>query len=673
MIPREPWLIAKMLPVLVLMRCLQEQKLTRRRAPPLSLTSLDKLNPFSPVSLSGLSSPSSSYLSPPVTSAPDSSPPPHLVSDDYLTAWTGYSKRHTGTVKKTHRSLKDSLDSNKAIHSKSVSGESDLEDAGKLDSQLNRLLFRKSTMDAAEAKPKQQPASTISAPVTTHQTVKGDLVVPLLTAPELDAEDVAANALWRTSQIAKEPSLFGSRHLRRLSQALASIVQPSIRRDSTVDDSRSVNTLGVPQRQLVDQTISATNEGPLRRKSASQKKGYLGYDTPATITLRKASDAYFVVIGQTNPDGGLSTNASMTFPPKPQSDPKPSGALLEFRSKRYTEHRKSLWHSLPLLSNQDENVERPPQNTDIAKPSTTEAVHESLSVFRRVQVPTILAEPATTFTDVYTAPQTFASIPYSRERSSSTLTKIRRTSTVKIKTRTSVHEIIWRENGDSSGSSSQGSTSPTRKSRPSEAVDTTAPTTPKATVAPRSVPQTPKWHLENPELQTLPEENIFDWSWNGQQIVTASRSHSPIDTPNLIPLPHSAPATPPRRRSISKESRDSSVESFPPLLDRKDTNEWRRAPLIDLHDPTAGRVTRVWLPQITPQNTPVAGSSDEGPTTTDNEERRQSMDGADREEGEGEPRRRSSAHPFALARLGPRGSVGSSLGASSHKRMVLSL
>ena len=516
---------------------------------------------------------------------------------------------------------------------------------------------------------KQRQTNTLSTPNATHQTTQGSIEGPVLIAPVGDAENATSNALRRLSQNTKEPSLFGSRHLRRLSQAVVAAVQPSSRRVSVFGDGESGAAPDLPQIRAENAETPSFNRGLRRQRSGLQKASYLGLDTPATITLRKASDAYFVVIGQTNTIGGTPTTARIPFPPKPPPDLEPSVALMDFRSMRVVEPRKSLWYSLPLLSDQNEKLDSLEDDTGQSQPAANEAIHESLSIFNSIQGPGTAAEPAITFTDVHLAPQSFASVPYSRRPSSSAVQRLRRTSTVHIKSRSSVHEIIWREDENSSGSSLQGSVSPSPKDKSPGSLDNMTPTSPKATEVSRSTPPTPREHLQRPALESFLEGIPFEWSWNAQQTAAISSVHSSNDPLAPASTSKSAPITPSKRLSISKESGNTRVESFPPLRDRKDTTEWRRAPLVDLNDPLAGRVTRVWIPRITTE--PFQGLKDmsEDGVGVGNSDRRQSMDGVDG--GESGPRfqRRSSAHPFAPARLGPRGRMGSSLGASSHRKM----
>ena len=562
------------------------------------------------------------------------------------------------------------MDSMVAQDGKTTISDIDSEGRRSNDSQLESLSGMQPATDRAERMLKNQPNSgTLSAPAAAHLNVKGDLAVPPSSTLDPGTDSTASDTLRRMSQVAKESSLFGSRHLRRLSQAIVAAVQYPTGKHGAEGGSDPDTNSSIPRIETNDTGVTPVDGELRRRKSGSQKSTHLGFETPATITLRKASDAYYVMIGERTGNGGTSSTASLSYPPKSRPEPKPSVALMNFRSERVSERKKSLWYSLPLLSNQDEDLEGAKRESDQSSPAMNEAIHDSLSIFGSLQGASTVVEPATTYTDVHTAPQTFASVPFSSS-SSSTASKLRRTSTVHIKSRTSVHEIIWREQETSSGSSSPGSENPVQKDKGTQTLGTITPTTPKAIMTYRSAPPTPKWHLDSHRLQALPEENLFEWSWDAQQAMAPSSNPKSDGSQNSAGVSHSAPTTPPRRRSISKESGNSSVESFPPLMDRKNTTEWRVAPLVDLNHPMAGRVTRMWIPQIKTEGSGEPNSVSEDRVGRGETERRQSMDG---ESGDDTGRvwsRRASAHPYAVPRLGPSGRMGSSIGASSHKKMV---
>lgn len=515
---------------------------------------------------------------------------------------------------------------------------------------------------------KRQATLSFGTPTISGPTVQGE--VALHSRASLDRkDDAAATSLRKIDPMTKEPSLFGSRRLSRISQVLVgSIYQPRTnsggRDDNTDRTSKQVHHAPADE----DDDFPSTHGLP-RPRSHLFRGTHLGSDTPATITLRKASDAYFVMIGQGAANGDFSTSGGISLPKPPPADRKPSVALMDFRSKRLMEHRKSLWYSLPLLSDQNVENDSPSEEKAEEKP-VRENDHEPLSIFNNLQGSGTLAEPAITFTDVHPAPQSYASVPYSCGRSSSMLGKPRRTSSVHIKTRSSVHEIIWREDETSSGSSSQESISPVQTNKSNQAPNMMTPRVTRTTSISQSAPTTPILHIENSKLYTPREENLFEWSWNAQQAGGSMPTVSAADPPASAPVLQQASSSRPHRRSISKESRQPSVESFPPLMDRQNTTEWRRAPLVDLNDPMSGRVTRMWLPQITAEGVEGLMSLSEEPADFASGGKRLSMDGEDGREGVGERRRRSSAHPYAPARLGLKGRVGSSIGSSSHKKMV---
>ena len=663
---------------------MQGSTATKRRAPPPSLSSFDRLSPYKTITANSLSP---RYLTPPATNIPLSSPPPLSIADDYLNAHLHHHKtQRNASQKRSYSSLQDNAQSlnNVLLGTGAKSASGPFPDKKNQSADDESPLNNQSIINLAAGN-KKQVTSTLSVPTVTGSAVEGYVTIPSHDSSESPPK-IAATSLRKMSQALKEPLLLGSRRLSRISQALVAAVHQPLEKSDGNRHKKSDTFTDMLHDETDEIEQPSKLHGMLRPKSHLHKNPHLGYETPATITLRKASDAYFVVIGQRDANGDVSASGSMPRPSKTSSSERqPSVALQGFRSKRFTEHRKSLWYSLPLLSDQNE-APTESQEKETETLTTHEAIHESLSVFDRFQCPSTAAEPAVTFTDVHTAPQTFASVPYSRRRSSSTVRRLRRTSSVQIKTRSSVHEIIWREEENSSSSSSQASASsintkgefqdPASKiPGPTPSVPTTpGPTTPKVTVVSRSVPATPRWHLENATLQALPEENLFEWSWSPRPADARTSIQSLSNPSRTDPAVQSAPTTPAnptKRRSISKESSSSSVQSFPPLLERQNTTEWRRAPLIDLNDPMAGRVTRMWLPQFSGYITEEPKGLSEEPAGLGNSGRRMSMDGGDDgREGVAERRRRSSAHPYAPARVGLSGRVGSSIGSSSHKRMV---
>ena len=647
---------------------MQAQKATKRRAPPPSLTSLDRLNPFKTASAST----SPNHLTPPVTNIPLYSPPPLSTTNDYLNAHVNHKKRHAAGSMKSQASSGDngqSLDPLLARSWGSPASRAEFRDTRNGAVRVDDSVDRASAFDPA-VEVKRQATLTLSTPTISNPEVQGDVAFP--SHGSLGSQDdTAATALRTMSQVPKDSSLFGSRRFSRISQALVTAIhQPKAFRGG--GDAKAAGTYKELHFDRENDTANSPTSHGLSRPTSHLVKGTnLGLDTPATITLRKASDAYFVVIGGAA-IGNPSRPGSISFSPKPDSsDRKPSVALMDFRSKRLTEHRKSLWYSLPLLSDQTPQAESPTKDDDNKQKITAQqSSHESSVIFNNVRCPSAIAEPAVTFTDVHTAPHSFASVPYSRSRSSSTVKKHRRTSSVRIETRTSVHEVIWREDENSSGTGSQGSISPIADNKMPSRRSTETPTSPSLKITSHSDPATPSTHVSDSLMQTLPQENLFEWSWNAQKAGAPASTVSPVDPPLSAPVLEDAVSITPKRRSVSKESSSSSVESFPPLMDRQNTTEWRRAPLIDLNDPMAGRVTRMWLPQITANGIEGLKNLGEDPAELGAGGEQPGMDGPSGSGAGGEQRRRSSAHPFAPARRGLKGSVGSSIGVSSHKKMV---
>jgi len=112
-------------------------------------------------------------------------------------------------------------------------------------------------------------------------------------------------------------------------------------------------------------------------------------------------------------------------------------------------------------------------------------------------------------------------------------------------------------------------------------------------------------------------------------------------------------------------------------MERNNTTEWRRAPLVDINDPFVGRGPR-WMP--------VMGRTEEGvadiPRLEGLDENSDGNEGG--EDGTGDEwnhergvagerargkERRASNRVFAVARMKEKGRVGSCVGISGHKRV----
>lgn len=363
-----------------------------------------------------------------------------------------------------------------------------------------------------------------------------------------DPDSPAVNALQSLSlQI---PMRSNSQGLRRVSTALTNTF-------NLIRPNPSVSFTAAPSHNA-----SKKVEESLRRSSAHSKNlAYVdtnrrrptfkeGKDTfqtlgtPATITLRKASNVY-----ATSPIT-TSMSASLTR----QEDHEraadaPASELLAFYSSPTLEKRPTL---TDLPSPESAEAPRSPKEQpiftfDIESPSsrrTSKSVAQfsDISNARRCSMP---AEAALTFADVHVAPGSFAVGPKSRKQSLELTEFSRRISTVHFWSRSSVHEVIWREDETTSDSSL------TTSSRASQHVGHSFRSTPSPesesspTKEPAIESKETKAALpvvsDSQSMFTKMPNNLFRWSWGAP---SASTEVTPrAVNPKSDPLDQAAEST----------------------------------------------------------------------------------------------------------------------------------
>ena len=499
----------------------------------------------------------------------------------------------------------------------------------------------------------------------------------------------------------KAPTRSNSQGLRRVSTALTSTLN-LFRTNPTV----SFN-------DVPPHNVSKKAEKALRKSSAHSKSlvsrdinhrrptikdsrdDAQALETPATITLRKASNIGILSLITTSMSASLAHE-----PDHKRAADAPVSELLAFYSSPTLEKRPTLTN-LPT-SESDERLgslkgqptfafeESPPSRTRSKSVSQFSNIHNA----RRSSMP---AEAAITFADVHVAPGSFSVVPKSRTEAIVPAEVSRRISTVQFRSRNSVHEVIWREDettSDSSltassrasqhaGRSLQSSPSPQICSSPTQksAIDTKE-TKSLPTIVPKSVLAFSK----------LPE-NLVRWTWGtssasmegtpnavvkgdssgqaaggtsgaadnrgdplGQVLVNGTSDQAPINLQQSSD--QQASRSQPQKPLFSKLS---TVQSFPPLQPRRSSAEWRKAPLVDLNDPLAGRFTQTQVHKTTNSAGLKKGGAS-GILKGKNSGTLQLRD------TDGNSRR--SSVPPGIARLGSAGSMGSGIGANSRKRVV---
>ena len=431
-------------------------------------------------------------------------------------------------------------------------------------------------------------------------------------------ESPAANALRRLSQTGTTESSSEPSIGRRLSETVAA-------------------TLGGFRPRLVDS------------KSRRSKNNLL----PATIRVRKASAAP----GLKTTSGPASVILHGSDPDAPQSSQKSDDSTPQLVAFRST--------SLAVV-----DTDTPSPNTNPEEQSTVTRVsagssgkenqdrRKSLFPFEgSVKSPrSTTADTAVTLTDVHVAPGTFSVDPRSRKASIAS----RRLSVVQVMSRKSVHEIVWREDESTSDSGSSKMISPKRDELSSRVASIIEEDQMIASKRSRST------SLKDnglPGLDLGPsfgvDENLLQWSW---EMSSPSPGSSEPDNKLQSARPEwkcshdmeeaSSSRTLKRKDRQSSVSAISSVQSFPPLGDRRSTAEWRQTPRADLNVPFAGRRKQLRAHA----NTGFDGQGDMQAVI---------MGWAANQRGT--KMRKLGSHPYAPARIMVSGKVGSSVGASSHQ------
>ena len=284
------------------------------------------------------------------------------------------------------------------------------------------------------------------------------------------------------------------------------------------------------------------------------------------------------------------------------------------------------------------------------------------------------AESTLTFTDVHTAPGSFAVESRSRETSLSPSESFRRISVVHFRSRNSVHEVIWREDEATSGSSfaSDSSSPPNQESRAK------SPTLcSQGHSGPVLVEQGDDGGLRITSFpnkgEINPEESLFQWSWSGPPASTKNfkPTETSIDEQSGDAVPNGGinGALTHRRNLFSPLcSKPSSSElrearSSQQLRKRSSTSEWRQVLLEGPEDHISSH-----SPHCQEQNNTYFAGAGAGIPRMPTFGAVVMNPGSERVHGTFNGRRMSS-HPHTPPRAGSRGSTGSRIGASSHVRI----
>ncbi|MCJ1370846.1 hypothetical protein MMC20_002059 [Loxospora ochrophaea] len=330
-----------------------------------------------------------------------------------------------------------------------------------------------------------------------------------------------------------------------------------------------------------------------RRPSAKGKH----LETPAIITLRKASatlrsDPSSSVKGRVKAPVECSSNAHRS----PDSRRASRKGITQYEDKQRATGTVERDHSRPwetsIADDRDkESVDLPLRPAGVRRPSSLDKLCP-LPSFRR---PSVAIEPAITFADVSLIPRSFSVDIKSRKNSLLAIGAFRRASGSQLRSRDSIHEIIWDEDDSPSSWTTNSPASSTNSPNSLEdevsgfanrtiddyfrtgGLTATETRNGKVVLSPKVLDDTQDKTVLDP---SSPTQDFLFWSWGNRGSKKIARDHE-----DNGPSSRSHNAT--NSGSIVPDISD--IESFPPLLDRKSTFEWRKTPLVDLNDPTAGR------------------------------------------------------------------------------------
>ena len=535
-----------------------------------------------------------------------------------------------------------------------------------------------------------------------HRTVEFE-AARLLASPTLSSSIVgvdepdspAVNSLRSLSF--QVPTRSNSQGLQRVSTALTSTL-------SLFRPKPAVSFADVPSHRASKKAEEASRRSSAHNKSLAYRdinrrrptleNGQDIYDTletPATITLRKASNVYEYTASPstTSMSASLIRECEYTRP-----SGAPASELLAFYSSPILEKRPTL-RSLPSPESAEAPRSLRAQSTitvdmnsrSFRRGSKSVSQFSDISNARRCSMP---VEAALTFADVHVAPGSFAVEPKSREQPLVPTETSRRISTVQFRSHNSIHEVIWREDETTSESSLTASSRASQHAghsfRSTPSSESEANPAQKLATEPKGKKALLTAVPESTSVLAKMPENLFRWTWGasspraiesksntlGQVAeVTAPAADTKGDTWNQVLVNSTSESDSTRLQQCSDQqgsrfqkpslSKLPSVQCFTPLHLPSSTAEWRKTSLVDLNDPLAGRMSQ-YKPEESGDSAVVGAGA--GSDITGSEERKSSR--LHNTIGV----KRWISVPRASARLGSFGSMGSGIGANSRMRIL---
>ena len=487
-----------------------------------------------------------------------------------------------------------------------------------------------------------------------------------------DVESPAANALRSLSQPLTPGTKPGT--LRRMSTALAAtfgLLTPV--RDSVDSSKTTCRHSTAPQEESQHRDKFSERSCPSGRTTFKGPKGATTtLETPATITLRKASNMF--VPSPVTSSLSASIFNEDAYKPGPLA---PTSELLAFYATSIgsREGSRRLSGPCPKASKSSSSVQVSTSWSQDAFSSSEPKKSISMAQSNDINCYSSPAESALTFTDVHTAPGSFAVEPSSRKTPLSFPESIRRISVVHFRSRNSVHEVIWKEDETTSGSSfASDSSSPSNQETRAKS-PTLCPQGHSAPIFEEQVDDAGLRIISFPDNREIYQEgSLFQWSWNGPPASTKNVKNTQISTNersgDAVPKGGTNGAPTNKRSSSSllcttlSASELREALSIQQLRQCSSTSGWRR----DLVEGSEGPIWSQSPHSQVQNNTYFAGPGAGIPRMptfgtfimpTGSERVHGTFTG-----------RRISTHPQTIPRTGPSGSIGSSIGASSHVRIM---
>ncbi|KAL8765304.1 MAG: hypothetical protein Q9209_007579 [Squamulea sp. 1 TL-2023] len=472
------------------------------------------------------------------------SPPPRHEAEDYLSSYGG-KKKHPSRLAAVSKASPLGVPS----HSSQGPATQDSDEGHLLHEATNRNKVGivasapnvGTTVHNVDSQTQQQGwlATTIYTTVDSHEPPDG-IEQPSMVPPKESSQSPAAVSLRRLSVLGGGRRASVVSEIDKISQPLISAIGSlSNKKDKKPTGSQQLDEDQLnPQSGVKRRSTASRDQDKRRGRNIESSAAILGLEIPATITLRKATGLFQL--------GPSQETAAHTFADASHSDTKGSTSspttcrLVGFDSRS---HRDPVGLS---SSNHEYNMYEPTSSTANG-PGLCLSTPGSKALMDGDSWPQSLAETAVTFDNTFPSPAILAS---PTGKSYSAHDTERRFSVVHIKSRRSLHQIIWRgDDSPSSSGTSSKSVSPTRSisiktpERSENSPVKHSPASSKDSVQQRTSPPLSTHRVLEPnalvtaeKLVTInapkarPEGQMLQWSWG----VADDAPYDPVDNSDPV-------------------------------------------------------------------------------------------------------------------------------------------